>query len=142
MPVVQYGICDSSHYTKIKRVRVDWSTCRKCLQKEEELAKRRRYLEAKNRKEQKEIPTFIRNEFDRFGKKIKKDIRSELVDEIREEIRDEVRNEIRAELELDMNERVKWQVENTINRILNSGADYPLVPSPPSPPSSMFSQSD
>ena len=95
-PFIEYGICDRGHYTKIRQTRVNWNGCRDC-----------KYLNTKNRKREKEIPTFIQEEFDKMGTKI----------------RAEIRDEVRAELELEMKQQVKWQVENTINRILNEKAD-------------------
>jgi predicted transcriptional regulator len=130
MAFYKYGVCENNHYTKIERTRVDWSHCNKCEKRKDALAQKRRYIEAKKRKEKKEIPTFIRYEFDKFRAEVKK------------EIRDEVRAEVRAELMEEMAETVKYEVEKTINRIINSDSVYPQVPSPPSPPSSIFSCSE
>jgi len=140
---IKYGTCSNNHYTKIKRNKVVWDPCGKCDQKQENLAERRRYIEAKSRKENKEIPTFIRKEFDRFGKQIK----NEMMQEIRDEVRAELRTEIREELRSEMDEKVRYQVEYTINRILNNtpGEDDATLQAlrvPPSPPSAMFSCSD
>ena len=112
--IYRYGICGKQHQTKLEMVRVQWKQCLTCEKKRETLEKRRKYLEIKARIQKREIPSFLRDELDRFISKME----TRLIQKIEQELQ----------------KRIKQEVFNQLEIILESRAN---IPSPPSLPSGL-----
>lgn len=89
-PYFKYGICSKYHFTKIKKIRTQWDVCQKCKKKETNLVKKREHMAARARLEKKQVPSFLRDELDRFKQKIERKLRKKLELEIQKRVDEEV----------------------------------------------------
>jgi len=66
----RYGICDRHHYTKLNKTGTKWRPCPLCNQEShtnrEKMKKRREHMAAKARLQNRQVPSFLRDELDRF----------------------------------------------------------------------------
>lgn len=85
-PTIKYGICSYHHYSKLEQISVAWKPCKKCKENGEAIEKKRQFLLSKQKKKNREIPSFLRDELDKFKVKME--------EKIREEVRNEVKNEV------------------------------------------------
>lgn len=63
-----FGICAKNHYTRLGRDRIEWSYCHICDNIVKALEKKRRHMEAKRRREKRQIPSFLHQEHEKFRK--------------------------------------------------------------------------
>jgi len=111
----QYGVCKGNHYTRIRRLDIEWDKCGKCRTDQDSLASKRRFMAAKARRQKKEVPTFLRDELDKF--------KQDMEEKMEQRIQDEVDARFR---------RLNVQTDKVLMALL---PDLPSPPgSPPSPP--------
>lgn len=83
-PTYKYGLCTYSHYNKMELIRMRWHQCKICENHENTLKKKREYLAAKQRKKNKEIPSYLRGELEKFEAKMMEKVKKEVKDAISE----------------------------------------------------------
>jgi hypothetical protein len=138
-----YGICKKNHYTKInEKTEVIWEECSRCEEKDK-LEKKRRFLEAKMRREKKKVPTFLLKECEIFDNKINsiydttrrascndvnmldKNLRlkNEISKHIHSKLKDEMETRIRKEIEKDilfnMKNKICDEIYDDVKEILH-----------------------
>jgi hypothetical protein len=134
--VFRYAICGRSHYNKLKRIKVNWRPCAICVKKKDDLRTKRRYMRQKARRNNRQIPSFLRDELDHFKSVMEARWESTFESRVEEEVQKRLRT-IRAE-ESCINLGQMMEVLKTDPDLL----DPPSIPSGLSPPSAPDPGSD
>jgi len=144
----RYGLCGKNHYTKLNRDRVEWSYCYMCRNVKKTLEKKRRFLEAKQRREKKRVPSFLRHEYERFKKEEQEQeeqyreiyedpksfaigrrldqfsrpnvVKETIREELREELKEEVREEVREKLAKEVSDDIRKDLREEIREELKT----------------------
>jgi hypothetical protein len=124
--VYKYGICCRQHYTKLEMEKIQWRLCIVCDKKKEKMDERRKYLETKARMEQREIPSFLRDELDRFVSRMEKNLEKKFEKELQKRIEKEVSYRLGSKFL-----REDFSTTSLID------LEYQVPPSPPSLPSGL-----
>ena len=83
-PTYKYGLCNFSHYNQMELIRMRWQPCKICENHENTLRKKREYLATKERKKNRQIPSFLRGELEKFEARMMEKVRKEIRDVIAE----------------------------------------------------------
>lgn len=136
IPTVRYGICAKNHYTELNTLSVEWAPCKEC-NKREELERKRNFLRAKAKKEKKEIPSFLRNELDKFKEEIRKKVRSEVHDEFKDELTLTIKRVVEETVTVMLKKTGRPRSKSTpSSRSASPERDLRISVSPPSQPNS------
>jgi hypothetical protein len=134
IPTIRYGICSKNHYTELNTISVDWIPCKKC-KKQEELEKKRTFLRLKAKKEKKEIPSFLRNELDRFREEIRSKVRVEVQDEFKEELTLTIKRVVEETVSVMLKKQTRSR-SKSVPSSRSASPELRVSVSPPSPPTS------
>jgi len=147
--ILQYGMCDKSHCTMLRKDRIEWKPCKKCQEKKEEIKKIRRHLKAKARMQERKIPSFLRDELDRFKAKMERKIQQELQKRVEQEVHKHmdqiVENRSYTYLPVSRDQRTSTDQKIRTKDWLDLRSTSPSPPPPPSediPNSSDIGDSD
>lgn len=124
-PINSYGICEANHYSKICRLRVEWKPCETCEESQNKLERKRNHMRAKIRMKEK-IPSFLRDELDRFKAQMERKMKKRFEKQLRIQVREEVERHLQE------------IVEDGSFIQLPSPPSIPAELSPPSPPKYPF----